>query len=66
MQFFGDKYGRRYGSFKLGAIMGSSTAISMELCAGPTHASTGEIGLFRIEAEGAIAQACAASKRWPD
>ena len=48
MQFFGDKYGE---TVRLVDIAG----FSKELCAGTHTRATGEIGLFRIESEAAIA-----------
>ncbi|MBT7536587.1 MAG: alanine--tRNA ligase [Verrucomicrobia bacterium] len=55
MQFFGDKYGDKVRVVQIGGGRGNLDGYSMELCGG-THASaTGEIGLFRIVAESAIA-----------
>ncbi len=48
MQFFGDKYGEMVRVVDLGGY-------SKELCAGTHTRATGEIGLFRINAESAIA-----------
>jgi alanyl-tRNA synthetase len=48
MQFFGDKYGEIVRVVDIGGY-------SKELCAGTHTRSTGEIGLFRINAESAIA-----------
>ncbi len=48
MQFFGDKYGDTVRVVDIGGY-------SKELCAGTHVRSTGEIGLFRINAEAAIA-----------
>jgi len=55
MQFFGDKYGERVRVVQIGGIKDALNGYSMELCGG-THAhATGEIGLFRIVGENAIA-----------
>jgi len=54
MQFFGDKYGapsRRADRRQAGELNG----YSMELCGGTHTRATGEIGLFRITGENAIA-----------
>jgi alanyl-tRNA synthetase len=48
MQFFGDKYGEIVRVVDIGGY-------SKELCAGTHARATGEIGLFRINAEAAIA-----------
>ena len=48
MQFFGDKYGETVRLVDIGGF-------SKELCAGTHTRATGEIGLFRIESEAAIA-----------
>jgi alanyl-tRNA synthetase len=48
MQFFGDKYGETVRVVDIGGY-------SRELCAGTHTRATGEIGLFRINAEAAIA-----------
>jgi alanyl-tRNA synthetase len=55
MQFFGEKYGDWVRVVQIG---GSATALdgySMELCGGTHTRATGEIGLFRVVAESAIA-----------
>jgi alanyl-tRNA synthetase/REP element-mobilizing transposase RayT len=55
MQFFGDKYGEIVRVVQIGGLPGSLTGYSMELCAGTHTRHTGEIGLFRIASEGAVA-----------
>ncbi|MFM8765806.1 MAG: alanine--tRNA ligase-related protein, partial [Spartobacteria bacterium] len=54
MQFFGDKYGDTVRVVQIGGT-GKLNGYSMELCAGTHTRATGEIGLFRILAESAIA-----------
>ncbi|MEI8292634.1 MAG: alanine--tRNA ligase-related protein [bacterium] len=54
MQFFGDKYGDTVRVVQIGGT-GKLDGYSMELCAGTHTKATGEIGLFRILAESAIA-----------
>jgi alanyl-tRNA synthetase len=54
MQFFGDKYGDTVRVVQIGGT-GKLDAYSMELCAGTHTRATGEIGLFRILSESAIA-----------
>jgi alanyl-tRNA synthetase len=54
MQFFGDKYGDTVRVVQIGGA-GKLDGYSMELCAGTHTRATGEIGLFRILAESAIA-----------
>ena len=54
MQFFGDKYGDIVRVVQIGGT-GKLDGYSMELCAGTHTRATGEIGLFRILAESAIA-----------
>jgi alanyl-tRNA synthetase len=54
MQFFGDKYGDTVRVVQVGGT-GKLDGYSMELCAGTHTRATGEIGLFRILAESAIA-----------
>jgi alanyl-tRNA synthetase len=54
MQFFGDKYGDTVRVVQIGGS-GKLNGYSMELCAGTHTRATGEIGLFRILAESAIA-----------
>ena len=55
MQFFGDKYGDVVRVVQIGGLPGSLNGYSMELCAGTHTRGTGEIGLFRIVSEGAVA-----------
>ena len=55
MQFFGDKYGEMVRVVQVGGAAGSLDGYSMELCAGTHARATGEIGLFRILGEAAIA-----------
>ncbi len=55
MQFFGDKYGETVRVVQIGGLPGALNGYSMELCAGTHTRGTGEIGLFRIGSESAIA-----------
>ncbi|RYD47646.1 MAG: alanine--tRNA ligase, partial [Verrucomicrobiaceae bacterium] len=55
MQFFGDKYGDVVRVVQIGGQAQALNGYSMELCAGTHVRGTGEIGLFRIVAESAIA-----------
>jgi alanyl-tRNA synthetase len=60
MQFFGDKYGETVRVVQVGGHLDGNgrpalDGYSMELCAGTHTRATGEIGLFRINAEAAIA-----------
>ncbi len=55
MQFFGDKYGEIVRVVQIGGVPGVLNGYSMELCAGTHTRGTGEIGLFRIVSEGAVA-----------
>jgi alanyl-tRNA synthetase len=55
MQFFGDKYGDVVRVVQIGGDAKSLNGYSMELCGGTHARATGEIGLFRIVAESAIA-----------
>jgi alanyl-tRNA synthetase len=55
MQFFGDKYGELVRVVQIGGGRGDLTGYSMELCGGTHVRNTGEIGLFKIKSEGAIA-----------
>jgi alanyl-tRNA synthetase len=55
MQFFGDKYGDRVRVVQLGGQPGGLNGYSMELCGGTHCRATGEIGLFRVASESAVA-----------
>ena len=55
MQFFGDKYGDDVRVVQIGGKAGELDGYSMELCGGTHVRQTGEIGLFKIRSEGAIA-----------
>lgn len=55
MQFFGDKYGETVRVVQIGGGPGRLDGYSMELCGGTHARATGEIGVFRIVAESAIA-----------
>ncbi len=55
MQFFGDKYGDEVRVVQIGGARGALDGYSMELCAGTHTRATGEIGLFRITSEAAVA-----------
>ncbi|MDX2080873.1 MAG: alanine--tRNA ligase [Terrimicrobiaceae bacterium] len=55
MQFFGDKYGDIVRVVQIGGETGNLNGYSMELCAGTHVRATGQIGLFRIVSEAAIA-----------
>jgi len=55
MQFFGDKYGETVRVVQIGGTAGKLDGYSMELCGGTHARATGEIGLFRILGESAIA-----------
>jgi len=55
MQFFGDKYGDKVRVVQIGGAPEQLDGYSMELCAGTHTRATGEIGLFRLNAESAIA-----------
>ncbi len=54
-QFFGEKYGDTVRVLQIGGERGKLNGYSMELCGGTHVRATGEIGLFRIVGEGAIA-----------
>jgi alanyl-tRNA synthetase len=55
MQFFGDKYGDTVRVVQIGGHAQALDGYSMELCGGTHTRATGEIGLFRIVGESAIA-----------
>jgi alanyl-tRNA synthetase len=55
MQFFGDKYGDTVRVVQIGGHAGKLDGFSMELCGGTHTKTTGEIGLFKITKESAIA-----------
>ncbi|PAW84388.1 MAG: alanine--tRNA ligase [Pedosphaera sp. Tous-C6FEB] len=55
MQFFGDKYGDTVRVVQIGGGANKLDGYSMELCGGTHTRATGEIGLFRIVGESAIA-----------
>jgi alanyl-tRNA synthetase len=55
MQFFGEKYGETVRVVQIGGKTRALNGYSMELCGGTHTRATGEIGLFRIVAENAIA-----------
>ena len=55
LQFFGDKYGDTVRVVQIGGDTNGLNGFSMELCGGTHTRATGEIGLFRITAESAIA-----------
>ncbi len=55
MQFFGDKYGDVVRVVQIGGQAAKLDGYSMELCGGTHTRATGEIGLFRIVGESAIA-----------
>ncbi|MBX3745059.1 MAG: alanine--tRNA ligase [Verrucomicrobiae bacterium] len=55
MQFFGDKYGETVRVVQIGGRPGALDGYSMELCGGTHARATGEIGVFRIVGESAIA-----------
>ncbi|HEX4121516.1 MAG TPA: alanine--tRNA ligase [Verrucomicrobiae bacterium] len=55
MQFFGEKYGDTVRVVQIGGKGGALDGYSMELCGGTHSRATGEVGLFRIVSEGAVA-----------
>jgi alanyl-tRNA synthetase len=55
MQFFGEKYGDVVRVVQIGGQAGALDGYSMELCGGTHTRATGEIGLFRIVSESAVA-----------
>ncbi len=54
MALFGEKYGDEVRVVMMGAPDGNKPAWSIELCGGTHVGRTGDIGLFRIEAESAV------------
>jgi alanyl-tRNA synthetase len=54
MALFGEKYGDEVRVVAMGAGEGSRPAYSIELCGGTHVGRTGDIGLFRITAEGPV------------
>mgnify|MGYP001199834755 CR=1 FL=1 len=55
MQFFGDKYGETVRVVQIGGRPEELDGYSMELCGGTHTRTTGQIGVFRIVNESAIA-----------
>jgi len=55
VQFFGEKYGNVVRVVQIGGHAAKLDGYSMELCGGTHTRATGEIGLFRIVGENAIA-----------
>jgi alanine--tRNA ligase len=55
MQFFGDKYGNIVRIVQIGGHDKMLDGFSMELCGGTHMKTTGEIGLFKIMRESAVA-----------
>ncbi|MEI6342397.1 MAG: alanine--tRNA ligase [Verrucomicrobiota bacterium] len=55
MQLFGEKYGEHVRVVQVGGRPAALDGYSMELCGGTHTRATGEIGLFRITAESAVA-----------
>src|SRR5204863_9882145 len=55
MQIFGEKYGDRVRVVQIGGKPQTLDGYSLELCGGTHTRATGEIGLFRIVGESAIA-----------
>lgn len=55
LHFFGDKYGDVVRVVQIGGHPGHLDGYSMELCGGTHTQRTGELGLFRIQGEGAVA-----------
>jgi alanyl-tRNA synthetase len=54
MALFGEKYGDEVRVVSMGASDDEKSAYSIELCGGTHVARTGDIGMFRITAEGAV------------
>ena len=55
IQFFGDKYGDTVRVVQIGGAARKLDGYSMELCGGTHTRATGEIGMFRILSESAVA-----------
>jgi alanyl-tRNA synthetase len=55
MQFFGEKYGNIVRVVQIGGHAGQLDGYSMELCGGTHVSRTGQLGLFTIDGEAAIA-----------
>ncbi len=55
MALFGEKYGDEVRVVSMGRGEGNKAAYSIELCGGTHVARTGDIGLFQIVSEGAVA-----------
>ncbi|TLD68219.1 alanine--tRNA ligase [Phragmitibacter flavus] len=55
MQLFGEKYGDKVRVVQIGGAAHALNGYSMELCGGTHTRATGEIGLFRLMGEGAVA-----------
>ncbi len=55
MQFFGDKYSDPVRVVQIGGKQHALDGYSMELCGGTHVRTTGQVGLFKIRSEGAIA-----------
>ena len=55
MQFFGDKYGDVVRVVQIGGTAGKLDGYDMELCGGTHVRATGQIGLFRLLSENAVA-----------
>jgi alanyl-tRNA synthetase len=54
-QAFGEKYGETVRVVQIGGEAGELNGYSMELCGGTHVRTTGQVGLFKIMSEGAIA-----------
>jgi alanyl-tRNA synthetase len=55
LQFFGDKYGDIVRVVQIGGQAAQLNGYSMELCGGTHTRATGEVGMFRILGESAVA-----------
>ena len=55
MQFFGDKYGDQVRVVQIGGVPSELNGFSMELCGGTHVRATGQVGLFWIVSDTAIA-----------